>query len=99
MSYRVFQIQNSEGKNIGKKQYYSTLGNAKNASHNCIWRMDKGSKIVELEVNEVPISKINIIVKEVESTWRPGSFNTELVGFESQDTITKEDKQNPIKFN
>lgn len=101
MSYKVFQIQNSQGQNIGKNKYYNTLRNAKNAAHNCVWRLDDGSKIVELEVNEVPLSEIKILTKQVPG-WSPGSLNTELVGFEKETKDLKKEKSDTsefIKFN
>lgn len=83
MSYKVYQIQSAAGHNIGNKKYYNTLGNAKNAAHNCTYRMDKGSKIVELEISETPLSIVNIITLEKPKTNYRGDLyiETTLEGF------------------
>jgi hypothetical protein len=103
MSYKVFQIQNAEGKCIGNHQYYTKLGSAKNAAHNCTWSLDDGCKIVELEINEVPISEIKILIKKTKKTnySNKAYFEKTVIGF-SDKVVSQEEVVPPlerIKFN
>jgi len=68
--YKIYKVQNSEGRVVSNHDSYSALGNAKKAAGNCQWRLDVGSKIVEYEVTEVPVSEveINLLIIQKEST-------------------------------
>lgn len=71
--YKVFKIERSNGNNIGKHSSYSTLASAKRALRNCEYNMDVGSKIVEYEVSEVPISILELDIKVETHTRRYGA--------------------------
>lgn len=101
MSFRVYQIQNSAGQSIGKKQYYKRMSVAKNAAYNCASRLDKGSKIVELEVSETPLSEVEILWEDKTSSWNPNYSRRSVTGFatSNKDEEKNQPNSNLISFN
>ena len=92
--YKVFKIVDSQGSSVGKQEYYTTLGKAKCGARHCIWRLDPGSKIIELEVSEVPISEVEIIMKtERKKNWTGEFYNDNTIsGFSDQENTNKKEE-------
>ena len=59
-TFKAYQVINSKGESIGKQDYYSSLAKAKCGCRHIEWRLDPGSKIIEIEVVESDISEIQI---------------------------------------
>ena len=105
MKYKAFQIQDKNGKSIGKQEYYTTLGKAKCGARH-IWSsmLKPGCKIVELEVSEKPLSIVEILVKTTqEKNYRNQVYErVRIEGFSDQaNTLQKEEipQLELIKFN
>ena len=98
MSYKVYQIQDSEGKSVGNHQYYETLKAAKGAAHNCCYRLDSDSKIVELEVNEVPISIIHIFINREEKMSYSNNpyWDNTIIGFSHIKNTDQKEEFRPL---
>jgi hypothetical protein len=99
-TYKVYQIQNSKGENIGNKEYYSSLRSAKAACRHCTWRMDEKTKIIEMEwISESQITEIPVITSTQErKRWDGTTYNiVSLEGFGDNKKQKKEITIEPEK--